>query len=215
MMARTFDLSLYLVTDEGLAGPRGVVETVRAAVEGGATLVQLRDPHGSGRHQLETALALIDILRPRGIPLIVNDRVDVALAAGADGVHVGQGDLPAADVRRLIGPDRILGLSVSRLRELDDPGLAAVDYLGAGPVYATPTKTNAAAPIGFDGLSALSAASPVPVVAIGGLKREHVAPALAAGAAGLAVVSAIMAAADPRAAAADLAARLAAARRTG
>lgn len=211
-MARPFDLSLYLVTDEELAGPRGVIETVRAAVAGGVTLVQLRDPHNNGRYQAETAEALLEILRPRGIPLIINDRVDVALAVGADGVHVGQSDLPAAAVRRLIGPDRILGLSVSKLDELGDSGVAEVDYLGAGPVHATPTKPDAAAPIGFDGLAALAAAAPVPVVAIGGLRQEHVAPALAAGAAGLAVVSAIMAAIDPERAAAELAATIAAAR---
>ncbi len=208
-MARPFDLSLYLVTDVELAGPRGVVETVRAAIEGGVTLVQLRDPHGKGRSQIETAAALLEILRPRGIPLIINDRVDVALAVDADGVHVGQSDIPAAMVRRLIGPDRILGLSVSYARELAAPDLADVDYLGVGPIYATPTKTNAAPAIGFEGLAALADAAPVPVVAIGGVKAEHVDRILAAGAAGMAVVSAIVAAADPAAAAGEFAARIA------
>ncbi len=208
-MARPFDLSLYLVTDVELAGPRGVVETVRAAIEGGVTLVQLRDPYGKGRGQVETAAALLEFLRPRGIPLIINDRVDVALAVDADGVHVGQSDIPAAMVRRLIGPDRILGLSVSYAHELASPDLADVDYLGVGPIYPTPTKTNAAPPIGFDGVAALAAAAPVPVVAIGGVKAEHVDRILAAGAAGMAVVSAIMAADDPAAAAADFTARIA------
>ena len=209
MMARPFDLSLYLVTDVELAGPRGVVETVRAAIEGGVTLVQLRDPYGKGQRQVETAAALLEFLRPRGIPLIINDRVDVALAVDADGVHVGQSDIPAAMVRRLIGPDRILGLSVSYAQELASPDLADVDYLGVGPIFPTPTKTNAAPPIGFDGVAALAAAAPVPVVAIGGVKAEHVDRILAAGAAGMAVVSAIMAAADPAAAAADFSARIA------
>ncbi|HWJ75375.1 MAG TPA: thiamine phosphate synthase [Kaistia sp.] len=207
-MGAPFDLSLYLVTDPGLAEPRGVVETVRAAVAGGITLVQLRDPSAKGRAQVETATALLEILRPLGIPLIINDRVDVALAVGADGVHVGQSDIPAAMVREMIGPDRILGLSVSYAAELAAPDLAFVDYLGVGPIYATPTKINAAPPIGFDGLAALAAASPVPVVAIGGVKQEHVEPVLAAGAAGVAIVSAIMAADDPAAAAADFSDRI-------
>ncbi len=211
-MARPFDLSLYLVTDEGLAGPRGVVETVREAIAGGVTLVQLRDPQGKGGHQVEIAKALLAILRPHGIPLIINDRVDVALAVDADGVHVGQSDIPAGLVRQMIGPDKILGLSISKADELAAPDLAAADYLGIGPVFATPTKTNAAAPIGFDGLADLTAATALPVVAIGGLKVEHVEPTLAAGAAGLAVVSAIMAAADPEAAAAAFSAALARAR---
>ena len=115
------------------------------------------------RVQVETAAALLEILRPRGIPLIINDRVDVALAVGADGVHVGQSDIPAAMVRKMIGPDKILGLSVSYASELTAPDLAVVDYIGVGPIYATATKTNAAPPIGFEGLAALAAASPVPV----------------------------------------------------
>ncbi|MCX5495463.1 thiamine phosphate synthase [Kaistia dalseonensis] len=208
-MARPFDLSLYLVTDEGLAGPRGVVETVRAAIEGGVTLVQLRDPHNKTRHLIETATALLQLLKPRGIPLIINDRVDVCLAIDADGVHVGQSDMPASMVRGLIGPDRILGLSVSTFPELEASDVAYADYLGVGPIFATATKPNAAAPIGFDGLAAMVAASPKPVVAIGGVKADHVEPTLGAGADGLAIVSAIMAADDPAAAASSFAERIA------
>lgn len=208
-MARPFDLSLYLVTDPALAGPRGVVATVAAAIEGGVTLVQLRDPMAKTRHLVETAAALVELLRPRGIPLIINDRVDVALAVDADGVHVGQSDMPAAMVRRLIGPDRILGLSVSTMAELGAEDVAEADYLGVGPIFATATKPNAAAPIGFDGLAAMVAAARIPVVAIGGVKAEHVVPTLDAGADGLAIVSAITAAADPAAAAADFSARIA------
>lgn len=208
-MARPFDLSLYLVTDEGLAGPRGVVETVRAAVQGGVTLVQLRDPVGKTRAMIDTASALLDVLRPLGIPLIINDRVDVALAVDADGVHVGQQDMRADKVRELIGPDRIIGLSVSTLGELRADDIGFVDYLGVGPIFSTATKPNAAAPIGFDGLADMVAATDVPVVAIGGLKAEHVEPTLAAGADGLAIVSAIIAAADPAKAAREFADRIA------
>jgi thiamine-phosphate pyrophosphorylase len=209
MMSRPFDLSLYLVTDKDLAGPRGVIETVRAAIDGGVTLVQLRDPDGKTRAMVDTAAALLEILRPRGIPLIINDRVDVALAVDADGVHVGQSDMRTDQVRGLIGPDRILGLSVSTFEELAADDLGPVDYLGIGPIFATATKPNAAAPIGFEGLAAMVAQSRLPVVAIGGVKVEHVEPTLAAGADGLAIVSAIMAASDPAAAARDFADRIA------
>lgn len=211
-MSRPFDLSLYLVTDEDLAGPRGVVETVRAAVEGGVTLVQHRCKHGSTRDFVATASALIEILRPRGIPLIINDRVDVALAVDADGVHVGQNDMRVAKVRELIGPDRILGLSAAQMEELTPEELGPIDYLGVGPVFATTTKPNAPDPIGFEHLGRIKAAAGLPVVAIGGLKPEHVEPTLAAGADGLAIVSAIMAAEDPAKAARDFADRIARAR---
>lgn len=208
-MSRSFDLSVYLVTDTELAGPRGVVETVRQAMAGGVTLVQLRDPHAGTRNLVETAAALLEVLRPLDVPLIINDRVDVALAVGAEGVHVGQSDMPTDKVRALIGPDRILGLSTSTFAQMEGDDLGPVDYLGIGPVFATPTKTNASTPIGFDGLAAMVAKSSLPVVAIGGLKPEHVEPTLAAGADGLAIVSAIMAAEDPARAARDFADRVA------
>lgn len=208
-MSRAFDLSLYLVTDEDLAGPRGVVETVRAAIEGGVTLVQHRCKHGTTRDFVATASALMEILRPRGIPLIINDRVDVALAVDADGVHVGQDDMRVAKVRELIGPDRILGLSAALMEELTPDELGPIDYLGVGPVFATTTKPDADDAIGFDHLGRIKAAAGLPVVAIGGLKPEHVEPTLATGADGLAVVSAIMAAEDPAKAARDFADRIA------
>ncbi|MCX5520505.1 thiamine phosphate synthase [Kaistia defluvii] len=208
-MSRPFDLSLYLVTDDDLAGPRGVVETVRAAIDGGVTLVQHRCKQGTTRDFVATASALMEILRPRGIPLIINDRVDVALAVDADGVHVGQDDMRVAKVRELIGPDRILGLSAALMEELTPDELGPIDYLGVGPVFATTTKPDADDAIGFDHLGRIQAAAGLPVVAIGGLKPEHVEPTLAAGADGLAVVSAIMAAEDPARAARDFTDRIA------
>ena len=208
-MSRPFDLSLYLVTDEDLAGPRGVVETVRAAIDGGVTLVQHRCKQGTTRDFVATASALMEILRPRGIPLVINDRVDVALAVDADGVHVGQDDMRVAKVRELIGPDRILGLSAAMMEELTPDELGPIDYLGVGPVFATTTKPDADDAIGFDHLGRIQAAAGLPVVAIGGLKPEHVEPTLAAGADGLAVVSAIMAAEDPARAARDFTDRIA------
>lgn len=205
------------MTDPRLAGARGVAATVAAAVEGGVTLVQLRDPEAATRALVETARTLVALLRPRGIPLIVNDRVDVALASAADGVHVGQSDMHPADVRALIGPDRILGLSITAAAEMDARDLAFVDYLGVGPIHWQATKPDAASPIGTAGLARIRAMTGLPIVAIGGVGTENGAGLMAAGADGLCVVSAIMAAADPRQAAAELAGIVAAARasRTG
>ena len=199
-MPRPFDLSVYVITDRGLAGPRGILAVTEAAVRGGATLVQLREPHAPGRRLVEEARALVALLRPLGIPLLVNDRVDVALAADADGVHVGQSDMAPADARALLGPDRILGLSITELADLDRSDLAGVDYLGVGPVFGTRTKPDAAPPMGLAGLSAVRAASRLPIVAIGGIGPKEAAPVRAAGADGVAIVSAIMAADDPEAA---------------
>jgi thiamine-phosphate pyrophosphorylase len=203
-MIPPFDLSLYLVTDRALSGPRGVVETVRRALAGGVTMVQLRDPDAKTRPLLAEARALAALLKPLRIPFIVNDRVDVALAADADGVHVGQSDMDASDARRLIGPDRILGLSITEASQLSDPGLALVDYLGVGPIFSTATKPDAAPPLGLEGLSAIRAMTRLPIVAIGGITPENAAAVIAAGADGVSVVSAIVAAPDPAVAAGDL-----------
>ena len=213
-MKPPFDLSVYLVTDPELAGARGVVGTVRAAVAGGATLVQLRDPHAKTRALVETARAIVAVTRPARVAFIVNDRVDVALAAGADGVHVGQADMAAADARALIGPDLILGLSITGEADLAAADLAGVDYLGVGPIYASPTKPDAAPPMAIGGLAAIAAKARLPIVAIGGLHAGNAAAAAAAGADGVAVVSAICAAPDPEAAARELRDIVAAARRT-
>jgi thiamine-phosphate pyrophosphorylase len=199
------DLSVYLVTDRGLSGVRGVKETVLAAVRGGATVVQLRDPDATTRDLVVEARALVGLLRPHRVPLIVNDRVDVALAADADGVHVGQSDMDASDARALIGPDRILGLSITEEADLDRSDLTVVDYLGVGPVFATPTKADAAPPMGMAGLKRIAARTGLPIVAIGGLHAGNAADALAAGAQGVSVVSAICAAPDPEAATRELA----------
>jgi thiamine-phosphate pyrophosphorylase len=208
-----FDLSLYLVTDRALSAPRGVIETVRLAAAGGVTMVQLRDPHARTRPLVEEARALAALLRPLRIPFIVNDRVDVALAAGADGVHVGQSDMRAEDARALIGPDRILGLSITELADLDRSDLSVVDYLGVGPIFATGTKPDAAAPMGTEGLAAIRSRTRLPIVAIGGINAANAAATIKAGAGGISVVSAICAAPDPRAAAAALAGIVQGARR--
>ncbi|ABN77403.1 thiamine-phosphate diphosphorylase [[Luteovulum] sphaeroides subsp. megalophilum] len=196
------NLSLYFVTPDGA---EGLEQLVAAAVRGGATLVQLRDKHRSDAELIPLARRLVAALDAQGVPLIVNDRIEVVLASGAAGLHVGQGDLGVAEARRRIGPDRLLGLSVEAPEHLEALPLGIVDYVGAGPVRATASKPDHAPPIGFEGLARLVAAAPVPAVAIGGLGAGDAHAVKAAGAAGMAIVSAIGAAADPEAAARALA----------
>ncbi len=204
-MSRSPDYSLYLVTDDALAGGRSVEWIVAEAVRGGVTCVQLREKHAEGRAYYERAMALRERLRPLGIPLIINDRLDIALAIGADGVHLGQGDLPCAEARRIAGPNLLIGISVSTVAEAQAAARDGADYLGISPIFDTPTKTDTPPATGIDGLRAIRAAVSLPLVAIGGIKAENAAAVVRAGADGIAVVSAIMAVADPRAAARALA----------
>lgn len=208
----TFDLTLYLVTDRRLTAARGLMETVAAAVQGGVTLVQLRDPLAHGRELVEQARALKALLAPRGIPLIINDRVDVAVAADADGVHLGQDDMTPRDARAVLGPHRILGLSVGNPAEYAGSDLAEVDYLGVGPVRATGTKADAGAAIGPAGIAAVRALTRVPLVGIGAVDAAIAPDVIRAGADGVAVISAICGAPDPEAAAKALRAAVRAAR---
>lgn len=197
MKLNAIDLSLYLVLDPDLCGgPDGMVRTARLAAENGVTAVQLRAPQWKKCQWLATASELKAVLAPFGVPLIINDQVDVALAVDAEGVHVGQDDLPVAETRRLIGPDKILGLSISDAAELAAVP-EGVDYLGIGPVYATGTKLDAAAVTGVPLFAELAAATSLPVVAIGGINADNCAPLFAAGARGIAVVSAICGQDDP------------------
>ncbi|MFG1227985.1 thiamine phosphate synthase [Xanthobacter wiegelii] len=215
-MSRPFDLTLYLVTDPRLVAERGLLATVEAAVKGGVTLVQLRDPDAHGRALVEQARALKALLAPLRIPLIVNDRVDVAVAADADGVHLGQDDMSPADARALLGPERILGLSVGNPAEFAGSSsgidIGAVDYLGVGPVKATGTKKDAGAAIGAAGVAAVRALTRRPIVGIGGIDGALAGEVIRAGADGVAVVSAICAAPDPEHAARALLSAVTAAR---
>ncbi len=203
-MKRPFDLRLMLVTDAALSAPRGLLPTVLAAVAGGVTIVQLRDKLASDAELIATAIELRDALAGSGVPLIVNDRAKVAKAAGLDGVHVRQDDGDPAAARALLGPDALIGLSVTRSEELATVDAAAVDYVGLGPVFATPTKPDAAPALGIEGIRAIGRQLTVPFVAIGGIDASNAAAIMSAGASGLAVVSAISAAEDPTAAAAAL-----------
>lgn len=213
MKRRRFDPSLYLVTDPDLLRGRSLTEVVAAAVRGGVTLVQLRDKRADGRALLDQARALKALLDPLGVPLIINDRVDVTLAAGAAGCHVGQTDLPAAAARALLGPEAILGISIDAVDQVREVDPEAVDYVAHGPFAATATKPDAGAPVGPPGIAAVRALTNLPLIAIGGIDAGNAAAAVRAGADGVAVVSAIVAAADPTAASRALCAEIAAARR--
>lgn len=204
-MTKQFDLSLYLILDPGLCSAHSMAETARLAAQGGATMVQLRDKSGGTEAMITAGRDIRAALADTGVPLIVNDDVAAAQAIGAEGVHLGQSDMAIAQARAALGPDIIIGLSVTNEAMIRAVDPALVDYVGIGPVFPTPTKQNHNPPIGFDGLARLVALSPVPAVAIGGLKAPHVQAALASGAAGVAVVSAICGQPDPQVASRDLA----------
>ena len=190
-------LSLYLVTDRGLAGERDMTDIVREAVAGGVTMVQLREKTCGTREFVELARGLRQLLSPLGVPLIINDRVDVALACNADGVHIGQSDMPYETARRLLGPDRIIGLSAECMNDVIAANLLDVDYIGISPVFQTPTKNDTAEPFGLDGLREAVRLSVHPTVAIGGMNKCTAAPVMECGTDGIAVVSAIMGAESP------------------
>jgi thiamine-phosphate pyrophosphorylase len=203
-MKMQIDYSLYLVTDRGLSCGRSTAAVVADAVEGGVSCVQLREKNCSTRTFIEEAIALQKILRPRGVPLIINDRIDVAMAVGADGVHLGQDDMPLTDARRILGEQVIIGISVESLEDARRAAAGGADYLGVSPVFATPTKTDTAPPLGLAGLSAIRKIVDLPLVAIGGINVQNCASVIAAGADGLAVVSAIVSAPSPQKAAEEL-----------
>jgi thiamine-phosphate pyrophosphorylase len=202
---KSFDLSLYLVLDPDLCRTHSMVETAMAAIAGGATIVQLRDKRAGTEGLIRIGRELMDAMAGTGVPLIVNDDIDAAIAIGADGLHVGQEDLPSAAARERLGRDKIIGLSIEDETVARKVDPAIVDYVGIGPVFATPTKPGHKPAIGFDGLTRLVKINDLPSVAIGGLKKEHVAPVFHAGANGLAVVSAICGQPDPEAATRDIA----------
>ena len=196
---RPLDLSLYLVTDTGRCGAAGVPATVAAAVAAGVTVVQLRDPDASDRELVALGRTLVAALVGTGVPLLVNDRVDLVGPIGAHGAHVGQGDAGVLEARAALGPDAYLGLSVQtaeHVRAATALPLDALDYLGVGPVWPTGSKADAAPAGGLGVLRELTAASPWPCVAIGGIDAARVEAAAATGAAGVAVISAICGQAD-------------------
>ena len=203
-MRQNINLSLYLVTDRELSLGRSLEDVVMEAVEGGVTVVQLREKDASTGEFVSLAGRLMELLKPHGIPLIINDRVDVALAVDADGVHIGQSDMPYDIARKLLGPDKIIGLSVENFEDIEVANGLDVDYVGISPVYGTPTKTDTAEPFGLEGLRKAVELSVHPTVAIGGMNASTVAEVMATGTDGVAVVSAICSAENVRKAASEL-----------
>jgi thiamine-phosphate pyrophosphorylase len=202
------DLRLYALIDPAVSGGRTPTDLARR-IAGSATLVQLRDKHGSTRAMVEEARALRAVLEPNNIPLLVNDRVDVALAAEADGVHIGQNDMAPDDARLLLGRAAIIGLSIKTVEQAKFAPLDLLDYVAIGGVYGTTSKDNTEAPIGIDGLrtivQAIRARDPrYPICAIAGINSGNAAEVIAAGADGVAVISALSLAPDPAAAAQNL-----------
>lgn len=200
------DYSLYLVTDREILQGRSLLNAVEDAIKGGVTLLQLREKDASSREFYQIALQVRELAHSLGVPLIINDRLDIALAVDADGLHIGQDDLPAAVARRLLGPEKILGLSVSTVDEAVQGERDGADYLGAGAVYPTGSKDVETPPIGPKGLKEIKDAVSIPVVGIGGIKAANLAEVKDTGVDGVAVISAILGTPDIFGAAQNLAA---------
>jgi thiamine-phosphate pyrophosphorylase len=198
---RDVEYSLYLVTDKRLSLGRSNLEIIKAAVAGGVTVVQLRDKEATTRELYEEGLKIRDFLQERRIPLIINDRLDIALALDADGVHLGQDDMPVAPARKILGKNKIIGASVFTPAEAREAEAAGADYLGLSPIFVTPTKAELTDQIGIEGIPPIRQAVRVPLVGIGSLNAGNAFRAVAAGLDGVAVVSAICSQRDPEGAA--------------
>lgn len=214
-----FGLGVYVVLDPEHAGGHDLAELARMAAKGGAGLVQLRDKRGKLGESLAALRAIRAALAPFGVPCIVNDRVDLALAGGAEGVHLGQDDMPVAEARALLGERAIIGLTVRSLAEAEAAPLALLDYVSIGGVYPTGSKKHVDSPIGLDGLkaiaSALRARSALPLVAISGITVGRAGQVVAAGVDGVAVITAVSEAADPLTATAAIKAAVETQRQSG
>ncbi|NLI12652.1 thiamine phosphate synthase [Pelotomaculum propionicicum] len=186
------DYSLYLVTDRGILKGRSLFAAVEEAIRGGVSLLQLREKNVCSRDFYHIALELKELANSCNVPLIINDRLDIALAVDADGLHVGQEDLPLEVARKLLGPDKILGYSVSNTAEAAYGEKNGADYLGAGPVYPTGSKLDTVDPIGVEVIKTIKESVSIPVVAIGGISRSNAAEVKKSGVDGLSVISAIL-----------------------
>ena len=207
-MRAKFDLRLYLVTDRELALGRPLTDVVEKALKGGVTMVQLREKKATTRRFLQEVMDVKKILQPYNTPLIVNDRVDIALATDADGVHLGQSDMPWQMARKILGPEKIIGLSIESIKQLEEANSADIDYIGISPVFTTPTKKELEKGLGITGTREIASQSRHPAVAIGGINIENVKDVMATGVDGISVVSAICSASDPEASARDLLERI-------
>ena len=198
------DYSLYLVADADFASVRDLPALVTEAVGGGVTVVQLRAKSHTGSELIKLGHGIAAILERSGIPLLINDHPDIALACGAAGVHLGQGDLPAAEARHILGPERVIGVSVNTAEEARRAEHESANYVGAGPAYATATKETDLPVLGQEGIARIKRAVGIPVVAIGGIGQKNASAMARAGVDGIAVVSAILGAPDARRAAEEL-----------
>lgn len=198
------DFSLYLVTNESLSLGRSIELIVEEAVKGGVTAVQLREKNCSSREFYARAKVLQSLLKPLNIPLIINDRLDIALAVDAAGLHIGQSDLPYEVARKLFGKDKIIGLSVENFEQALEANKLDVDYIGLSPVFSTPTKRDTKAPLGLAGIKEIANISKHKTVAIGGINCANAQEIMAQGVDGIAVVSAIVSAVNPKEAAVNL-----------
>jgi thiamine-phosphate pyrophosphorylase len=192
-----FDYSLYLVTDRALSQGRELLQLIQEAVQGGVTAVQLREKECDTREFVQLARQALALLQPLGVPLFINDRLDVALAVGAQGLHLGQEDMHVLDVRQLAGESLAVGLSVNTLQHCQQAEELPVDYLGVGPIFGTQTKKDAKKALGLEGLSRIRKQSSRTLVGIGGIDSSNAAQVIQAGADGIAVVSAICASSSP------------------
>lgn len=199
MLRNSFDLSVYLITDRGVAGKRGrtVEETVLDALRGGATMIQIREKEMTMDELAGLSSVVLPLARSASVPLIVNDNVRAMLAVDADGIHVGQGDMSADRVRRIIGNDKILGVSVYSAEEALKAEAAGADYVSIGPVGKTKTKKDAHPPIGLKQLAAIASVVSVPIVAVGGIVHNNAVAVVRSGIDGVAVISAIIDQPDP------------------
>jgi len=195
---------VYLVTDRAQTGGRALIDVVGAALQGGIRAVQLRERDMSARELLALALRLRESTRAAGAALLINDRVDVALACDADGVHLPAASFAVADARALLGPHRLIGVSTHTTEEVAAAGRTGADFAVFGPIYETPSKQAYGAPLGLTALAAARSAASLPLFAIGGINHERAADIRAAGADGIAVIRAVLAAPDPAHAAAAL-----------
>jgi thiamine-phosphate pyrophosphorylase len=198
------DWRLCFIADSEAAAGRDFLQLIGEAVDGGATIVQLRGKKRTSREFLEVGIKAVRLLRPKKIPLIINDRVDIALACEADGVHLGQDDMPLPYARRILGRDRIIGISVATSAEAEAAEKDGADYVGAGPVFGTLSKKDIGPLLGLEGLRLIREKVKIPILAIGGISVTNVADAISAGADGVAVISAITAAANSKKAAAEI-----------
>lgn len=202
-MKSKIDYSLYLCTDRSIMSDASIEECVEKSLKGGVSVVQIREKDCSGKEFLQIAKSVKEITRRYGVPLIINDRVDVAIAVGADGVHVGQDDLPCADVRSLVGEDMIIGVSASSLTEALKAQQDGADYIGVGAMFATDTKTDAKV-VSMEELDRIRREVSIPIVVIGGINKTTLPDFIGKGIDGIAVVSAIVSQNDVEGAAREL-----------